>query len=418
MDPVRSPSSRRRCCDLGTREVTRGTFLLPLVIVVAAGSYFLFAADDGAGTPNPAVGFGLVGVLFGLAAAAVTNGPPPRRSPRRDRRCWLRRALGRDDRRRLAFAEWANGAGARTVGMFSGDHAITGADAWTAASSSWHSAWCWPARSSSPSGAAVPAAVTRRLLPEPQPHRPVGERRSRTVALAVPHHLVTTSTRPIRTVLALVGISLGVTAVDPVVALVAPAVRPAAAPPAGGARLARDEPRGRARIGWAAVEPGTRPRGVRSAGWPPRPPRAGAAGVGLVPGPSTLVALTLGYAATGVNEELWSAASRCAPRSRSAPAARPPSRRRVRSRRTSRTCSRPERRRDRREASVPRPSGRRVLRLRTNALWSSPLRTPGPTCSCTRPACTAARCGPSWSARTWCCSLVGLVALRGQRRTA
>ena len=34
---------------------------------------------------------------------------------------------------RIAFAEWANGAGARTVGMFSRDHAITGADAWTAA---------------------------------------------------------------------------------------------------------------------------------------------------------------------------------------------------------------------------------------------------------------------------------------------
>ncbi len=34
---------------------------------------------------------------------------------------------------RIAFAEWATGPGAYTVGMFSHDHAITGADAWTQA---------------------------------------------------------------------------------------------------------------------------------------------------------------------------------------------------------------------------------------------------------------------------------------------
>ncbi|MGZ6269532.1 MAG: hypothetical protein ACXWMU_03035, partial [Candidatus Limnocylindrales bacterium] len=34
---------------------------------------------------------------------------------------------------RIAFAEWATGAGARAVGQFSRDNLITGADAWTAA---------------------------------------------------------------------------------------------------------------------------------------------------------------------------------------------------------------------------------------------------------------------------------------------
>jgi hypothetical protein len=31
------------------------------------------------------------------------------------------------------FAEWATGAGSRTIGQFSRNHLITGADAWTAA---------------------------------------------------------------------------------------------------------------------------------------------------------------------------------------------------------------------------------------------------------------------------------------------
>ncbi len=34
---------------------------------------------------------------------------------------------------RVVFAEWANGSGAQAVGRFSMEHAITGADAWTAA---------------------------------------------------------------------------------------------------------------------------------------------------------------------------------------------------------------------------------------------------------------------------------------------
>jgi hypothetical protein len=119
--------------NLGTREVTRGTFLLPLVIVGAAASYFLFPLPTAGNDLDLVVAFGLVGVLFGLAAAAVT------RLDHHDGRLvattgagfaalWLVLIGGR-----IAFAEWATGAGARTVGLFSRDHAITGADAWTAA---------------------------------------------------------------------------------------------------------------------------------------------------------------------------------------------------------------------------------------------------------------------------------------------
>lgn len=119
--------------NLGTREVTRGTFLLPLVIVGAAASYFLFPLPTTGNDLNLVVAFALVGVLFGLAAAAVTrihhlDGRLVATAGASFAALWLVMIGGR-----IAFAEWANGAGARTVGMFSRDHAITGADAWTAA---------------------------------------------------------------------------------------------------------------------------------------------------------------------------------------------------------------------------------------------------------------------------------------------
>jgi hypothetical protein len=118
--------------NLGTREVTRGTFVLPLVIVVVA-SWFLFPLPTDGNDLGLVVAFGVVGVLLGLAAAAVT------RIHHHDGRLlatagvgfaalWLVMIGGR-----IAFAEWASGSGARTVAMFSRDHAITGADAWTAA---------------------------------------------------------------------------------------------------------------------------------------------------------------------------------------------------------------------------------------------------------------------------------------------
>jgi hypothetical protein len=119
--------------NLGTREVTRGTFVLPLVIVAVAASLFLWPVPTAGNDLDLVVAFGLVGVLFGVAAAAVT------RLHHRDGRfvatagagfatLWLVMIGGR-----VVFAEWATGAGARTVGEFSRDHAITGADAWTVA---------------------------------------------------------------------------------------------------------------------------------------------------------------------------------------------------------------------------------------------------------------------------------------------
>ncbi len=119
--------------NLGTRQVTRGTFLLPLVIVGAAASFFLFPLPTAGNDFDLVVAFGLVGVLFGLAAAAVTrlhhlDGRLVATAGAGFAALWVAMIGGR-----IAFAEWANGAGARTVGMFSRDHAITGADAWTAA---------------------------------------------------------------------------------------------------------------------------------------------------------------------------------------------------------------------------------------------------------------------------------------------
>ncbi|MFN8167707.1 MAG: hypothetical protein U0S36_02865 [Candidatus Nanopelagicales bacterium] len=119
--------------NLGTREVTRTTFLLPLVIVGAAASYFLVPLPTAGNDLDLVVVFGAVGLLLGVAASAAT------RLHHRDGRLvatagvgfaalWLVMIGGR-----IVFAEWANGAGARTVGAFSRDHAITGADAWTAA---------------------------------------------------------------------------------------------------------------------------------------------------------------------------------------------------------------------------------------------------------------------------------------------
>lgn len=118
--------------NLGTRPVTRGTFVLPLAITVAASFFFLPLPTRG--NDLPLIGaLGAVGVVLGVAAGAAT------RLHDRDGRLlatagvayatlWVVAIGGR-----VAFAEWATGPGARTIATFSRDHAITGADAWTAA---------------------------------------------------------------------------------------------------------------------------------------------------------------------------------------------------------------------------------------------------------------------------------------------
>jgi hypothetical protein len=119
--------------NVGTRRVTRGTFVLPAVIVVAAVAGFL--------SPLPTAGndlvlvavLGAVGVVLGLAASAATrlehrDGVLTATAGAAFAALWVL-MIGV----RIAFAQWATGPGAQTVGMFSRDHLITGADAWTAA---------------------------------------------------------------------------------------------------------------------------------------------------------------------------------------------------------------------------------------------------------------------------------------------
>ena len=52
--------------NIGTREVTRSTFVLPLVIVVAAASYFRFPLPTKGNDLDLVLVFGAIGVLFEL----------------------------------------------------------------------------------------------------------------------------------------------------------------------------------------------------------------------------------------------------------------------------------------------------------------------------------------------------------------
>ncbi len=73
--------------NLGTREVTRMTFVLPLLIVLVVGGYFLRAVPTQGNDVELIAAGGVIGIAFGLAAGAVTRvhhreGPS---SPRRAR---------------------------------------------------------------------------------------------------------------------------------------------------------------------------------------------------------------------------------------------------------------------------------------------------------------------------------------------
>lgn len=119
--------------NLGTREVALGTFVVPLVIVAAAASFFLFPLPAAGNDLELVLAFGAIGVLLGLAASAATrlhhrDGTLVATAGPAFALLWLVMIGGR-----IVFAEWATGTGARAVGMFSREHAITGADAWTAA---------------------------------------------------------------------------------------------------------------------------------------------------------------------------------------------------------------------------------------------------------------------------------------------
>lgn len=119
--------------NLGVRAVTRSMFTIPLVIVVVASVALLRQVPvTGNDLTLELVGTGL-GLLLGAAAAATC------RLERRDGRPAVRAGLGFAALwvlvigGRVVFATWAEGPGSATIGRFSRDHLITGADGWTAA---------------------------------------------------------------------------------------------------------------------------------------------------------------------------------------------------------------------------------------------------------------------------------------------
>jgi membrane protein CcdC involved in cytochrome C biogenesis len=119
--------------NLGTRPVTRATYLTPMVVVVAAALVFLRHVPTAGHDVTLEVAGLLAGVAFGLLATALTRFEGTAsgvaiKAGAAFAALWILVIGGR-----VAFAEWANGPGARTIGEFSVRHQITGADAWTAA---------------------------------------------------------------------------------------------------------------------------------------------------------------------------------------------------------------------------------------------------------------------------------------------
>lgn len=119
--------------NLGTKPLTRGLYLAPLVVCLVAAVVFL--------RDLPTAGHDVTLELLGLAAGLVLGGVATLLTRLRQTgrglvveagvgfaALWVGVIGGR-----IAFAEWANGAGGPSIGRFSVAHAITGADAWTAA---------------------------------------------------------------------------------------------------------------------------------------------------------------------------------------------------------------------------------------------------------------------------------------------
>jgi hypothetical protein len=120
--------------NLGTRPVTRSTYLVPLaVVVVAAGVYLRDVPGRGNDHLLELAGIG-AGVLFGLAATACTrllrdgSGDLLARAGVAFAAVWVIAIGGR-----IAFAELATHSWGPAVARFSIAHQITGADAWRAA---------------------------------------------------------------------------------------------------------------------------------------------------------------------------------------------------------------------------------------------------------------------------------------------
>ena len=120
--------------NLGTRPVTRGTYLAPLAVVaVAAGVYLRDVPGAGNDRLLELAGIG-AGVVFGLAAAACTrlrrdsSGRLLARAGAAFAAVWVIAIGGR-----IAFAELATHSWGPAVARFSIAHQITGPEAWRAA---------------------------------------------------------------------------------------------------------------------------------------------------------------------------------------------------------------------------------------------------------------------------------------------
>lgn len=119
--------------NLGVRPLTRSLYLTPLAVCAVAAAVFLRDVPT-AGNDVRLEFVGLAaGLVFGALATVltrVTAGPRgvAVRAGFGFAALWVTVIGGR-----IAFAEWANGPGGATIGRFSIQHQITGADAWTAA---------------------------------------------------------------------------------------------------------------------------------------------------------------------------------------------------------------------------------------------------------------------------------------------
>ena len=119
--------------NLGSKPVTRATFAVPLLIVAVAAAVFLTDIPTvGNDVPLEVIG-AAAGAVLGVAATGLTRihrtgSGTVITAGAAFAALWIGVIGGR-----IAFAQWATGAGGRAVGEFSMQHHISGADAWTAA---------------------------------------------------------------------------------------------------------------------------------------------------------------------------------------------------------------------------------------------------------------------------------------------
>jgi hypothetical protein len=119
--------------NLGTRPLDRSFVTIPLIVVVAAAVIYLRDVPTAGNDMALDVVFTVGGVLLGALATALTRvraegGRLVVTAGAAFAGLWIAVIGGR-----VLFAEWATGAGSRTIGRFSVEHLITGAEAWTAA---------------------------------------------------------------------------------------------------------------------------------------------------------------------------------------------------------------------------------------------------------------------------------------------